>query len=103
MTYSPGHGGNMRPPDGRTPERNSMMATLETSQPLPAARYGAGAIVFHWTMFALVFIVGVLGLLHDSWPKQTQAFWINVHAVIGIFLWLLLLVRFSYRLRYSPP
>jgi cytochrome b561 len=54
-------------------------------------------------MFGLVVIVGILGLLHDSWPKQTQAFWINVHALIGLFLWLMLLARFGYRLRHSPP
>jgi cytochrome b561 len=51
----------------------------------------------------LVVVVGVLGLLHDSWPKQTQALWINVHALIGILLWLVLLARFGYRLRHSPP
>ena len=56
------------------------MATdpLESLQPLPAAgRYGSGAIAFHWSMFVLVVVVGILGLLHDDWPKQTQAFWIN--------------------------
>jgi cytochrome b561 len=66
-------------------------------------RYRSGAIAFHWVMFGLVVIVGILGLLHDSWPKQTQAFWINVHALIGILLWLVLLARFGYRLRHSPP
>jgi len=77
---------------------------LESSHPLqPAAHYRLGAIAFHWAMFVLVVIVGVLGLLHDSWPKQTQAFWINVHALIGILLWVVLLARFGYRLRYSPP
>lgn len=83
-----------------------MMATnpLEPTAPLqPAVRYRLGAITFHWAMFVLVVIVGVLGLLHDSWPKQTQAFWINAHALIGILLWVLLLARFGYRLRYLPP
>jgi len=48
----------------------------------PAARYGRGAMAFHWTMFTLVVIVA-------SWAaarylaKQTQAFWIGVHALIG--------------------
>lgn len=79
-------------------------APLESSHP-PAVeeRYRPGAIVFHWAMFGLVVIVGILGLLHDSWPKQTQAFWINVHALIGILLWLVLLARFGHRLRHSPP
>ena len=77
---------------------------LESAYPLqPAARYRHGAITFHWAVFALVIIVGVLGLLHDSWPKETQPFWINVHALIGILLWVLLLARFGYRLRHSPP
>ena len=78
---------------------------LESSHPLAILRriIVPGAIAFHWAMFVLVVIVGVLGLLHDSWPKQTQAFWINVHALIGILLWLLLLARFGYRIRHSPP
>ncbi len=67
------------------------------------ARYGAGAIAFHWATFALVVVVGVLGLLHDSWPKQTQAFWINIHALIGLFLWLLVLARLGWRARHAPP
>jgi cytochrome b561 len=54
-------------------------------------------------MFVLVVIAGVLGVLHDSWPKETQGFWINAHALIGILLWLVLLARFGYRVRHSPP
>ena len=69
----------------------------------PEARYRPAAMIFHWAIFVLVVIVGVLGLLHDSWPKQTQAFWINAHALIGILLWLVLLARFGYRLRHAPP
>jgi cytochrome b561 len=77
---------------------------LESFRPLPLEeQYRPAAVVFHWAMFGLVVIVGILGLLHDSWPKQTQAFWINVHALIGILLWLALLARFGHRLRHSPP
>jgi cytochrome b561 len=77
---------------------------LETSQPLPTAeRYRAGAIAMHWAMFVLVVIVGILGLLHDSWPEKTQSFWINVHALIGLVVWLMLFVRFWYRRRHAPP
>jgi cytochrome b561 len=77
---------------------------LESMHPMrTSGRYRTGAIAFHWVMFLLVVIVGALGLLHDSWPKDTQAFWINIHALIGILLWLLLLARFGYRLRHSPP
>ena len=67
---------------------------LEFAHPLPTGqRYRPGAIAFHWSMFGLVVIVGTLGLLHDSWPKQTQAFWINIHALIGLLLWLVLFAR----------
>lgn len=66
-------------------------------------RYGSGAIAFHWLMFALVVCVGVLGLLHDSWPKKTQQFWINIHAILGLLLWFTLMARFWWRRRHQPP
>ncbi|MEA3140880.1 MAG: hypothetical protein QOK23_3049 [Gammaproteobacteria bacterium] len=72
-------------------------------QPLPAARYESGAMAFHWLMFALVVIVGVLGLLHDSWPKQTQGFWINMHALLGLALWITLMARAWWRTQHPPP
>jgi len=77
---------------------------LETSHPLaPQPRYSTGAIAFHWATGVIVVIVGTLGLLHDTWPRSTQAYWINVHALIGIALWLVLLARFGYRLNHAPP
>jgi cytochrome b561 len=66
-------------------------------------RYGSGAIAFHWIMFVLVVVVGTLGLLHDSWPKQTHVFWINVHAILGLLLWLTLIARYWWRIRHAPP
>jgi cytochrome b561 len=69
----------------------------------PPQRYGSVAMRLHWSMFLLVVVVGVLGLLHDSWSKQTQGFWINVHAILGLLLWVLLFVRFSWRLAHPPP
>jgi cytochrome b561 len=67
------------------------------------SRYGSAAIAFHWLMFVLVVIVGALGLLHDSWPKQTQRFWINIHALLGLLLWCTLMARFWWRRRHRPP
>ena len=55
--------------------------------------YGRGAIAFHWITAVLIVIVGILGLLHDSWPRSTQAFWIDVHALIGLTLWMLVMAR----------
>jgi cytochrome b561 len=66
-------------------------------------RYGFAAIVLHWTLFVLVVVVGSLGLLHDDWPKRSQAFWINIHAIAGLVLWMLLIWRFWLRLKQPPP
>jgi cytochrome b561 len=77
---------------------------LETSQLMASTpRYGTTAIAFHWGVFVLVLIVGTLGLLHDDWPKTTQSFWINIHAMLGILLWVTVLVRLAWRLRNLPP
>ena len=66
-------------------------------------RYGGVAIFYHWVMAALVVIVGILGLLHDSWPHATQAKWINVHALIGLAVFVLLILRLTWRLSHRPP
>ena len=67
------------------------------------SHYGGIAMFFHWFMALLVVIVGTLGLLHDSWPRGTQARWIDVHALIGLAVWLLLMMRFAWRLSHRPP
>jgi cytochrome b561 len=77
---------------------------IETSAgSITVERYGSGAIAFHWIMAFLVVVVGTLGLLHDSWPKRTHLFWINVHAILGLLLWLTLIARFWWRMRHAPP
>lgn len=79
---------------------DSQQSTLPPSR---VERYGPVAIGFHWGMFLLVVVVGTLGLLHDSWPKQTQGFWINVHALVGLALWFSLFARFWWRAAHAPP
>ena len=54
-------------------------------------------------MFAMVVAVGVLGLLHDSWPRRTQAFWINIHALAGLVLWFTVMARLWWRAQHAPP
>jgi cytochrome b561 len=75
----------------------------EPGRAVAAARYDGGAMAFHWVMVVLIVVVGVLGLLHDSWPKTTQAFWINVHALIGLTVWALVMLRLGWRLGHPPP
>jgi cytochrome b561 len=67
------------------------------------ACYDNGAIAFHWTMAILIVVVGVLGLLHDSWPKGSSAFWINIHAILGLAVWVLVMARFGWRLTHKVP
>lgn len=76
---------------------------LEPQRTPGMARYGGGAMTFHWVMVVLITVVGVLGLLHDSWPKRSQAFWINIHALIGLLVWALLMARFWWRATHPPP
>ena len=81
--------------------------TIQGGQSLSAAtgteRYGPGAIAFHWSMVLLIVWVGALGLMHDSWPKSTQAFWINIHALFGLLVWALVIARLWWRSRHAPP
>jgi cytochrome b561 len=48
-----------------------------------------------------VVIAGVLGLLHESWPRHSHAFWIDVHALTGLLLWIVVLGRLC--VRFTPP
>ena len=91
-------------PDASVTELPVMDQRVETLRtPGSVERYGSGAIAFHWIMFLLVTTVGALGLLHDSWPKRTHVFWINIHAVLGLLLWLTLVARFWWRVKHPPP
>ena len=75
-----------------------------TAGPVATVRYGPGAMAFHWGTVVLIVAVGVLGLLHDSWPnKQSQTFWINVHALLGLSVWLLVMARLWWRSNHPPP
>ena len=86
--------------NSHTVYRREMNSAQDSYTP---SRYNGGAIAFHWLMFFLVACVGTLGLLHDSWPKQTQGFWINIHALLGLLLWFTLMARFWWRRRHRPP
>ena len=67
------------------------------------ARYTLPAILFHWTSFALVVFVGVLGLLFGSIPRPSRMFWINIHAVVGLAVLALAMARVLWRMRSPPP
>ena len=67
------------------------------------AAYAPAAIALHWMVFLLVVAVGWLGLLHDSWPRTTQAYWINIHAMLGLLMFALVLARIAWRMQHPAP
>ncbi len=77
--------------------------TDQTGAPGLPARYTLPAILFHWTSFALVVFVGVLGLSFGSIPRPDRLFWINIHAVLGLAVLALALARLLWRVRRPPP
>lgn len=79
------------------------MRTTQSQARAVALRYDRTAIALHWIMAALIVVVGTLGLMHDSWPRRSQAFWINLHALIGLSVWVLIVVRLWWRLSHPPP
>ena len=68
-----------------------------------STRYTLPAIFLHWTSFALVLFVGVLGLSFGSIPRPNRLFWINIHAVFGLAVLALALARVFWRMRSPPP
>jgi cytochrome b561 len=87
-----------------TPRGNrTMNSSAPPPNTRPVLRYDRTAITFHWITVILVVVVGVLGLLHDTWPRRSQRFWINLHALIGLTLWLLVMARLWWRSAHRPP
>src|ERR1700689_2438744 len=51
-------------------------------------------------------VIGVLGLLANSWPRQMLESWINIHALFGLLLCGLVFSRARWRVKHSarmPP
>ena len=47
-------------------------------------------------------VIGVLGLLGASWPRQMLELWINIHALFGLLLCGLVFSRCWWRVRHAP-
>jgi cytochrome b561 len=58
-----------------------------------AALYGCIALV--------VVVIGVLGLLRGSWPRQMLESWINIHVQFGLLLCGLALAHCQWRIKHS--
>ena len=67
------------------------------------ARYGTGAVTFHWTVAALIVFLGALGLLFDDIPREARPFWINVHVCVGLIYFVLVITRLLWRATHKAP
>jgi len=72
---------------------NSLAYTCSQERMLTAL-YGCIAL--------LAVVIGVLGLLGASWPRQMLELWINIHALFGLLLCGLVLTRCWWRVNRSP-
>ncbi len=82
-----------------------MTEVIETQEAPAAAtnRYGVPAILLHWTSVALIVFVGALGLCFGLIPRSSRLFWINIHAVVGLAVLILAVLRIVWRLRHGAP
>jgi cytochrome b561 len=77
-------------------------AVKQSVAPAPA-RYGAGAVTFHWTAAALIVFLCALGFLFDDIPREARPFWINVHVCVGLFYLALVIARLLWRATHKAP
>jgi hypothetical protein len=56
---------------------------------------------FHANLAPLAAVVGVLGLIHDSWPTPLSHRG-NLHVLFGSLLWLCVVARFYRRFKMEP-
>ncbi len=49
----------------------------------------------------LVCAAGICGLVRDSWPSPPHGQWVNLHAVFGLLLWVMVVVQFRRQARSS--
>ncbi len=77
-------------------------AMKQNVAPTPA-RYGAGAVIFHWTVALLIVFLGALGLLFEDIPREARPFWINVHVCVGLIYFALVAARLLWRATHRAP
>jgi cytochrome b561 len=65
--------------------------------------YDRVAIGFHWVLALLIAGMATLGFLLESFPRQTQLYWINIHVCVGIVYFALVLARLAWRVGHRPP
>jgi len=69
-----------------------------------AARYTATAQLLHWISTALLFLMLPFVWVAENFPPgPTRVFWYMLHESFGITIFLLVLVRLTWRFAHPPP
>ena len=66
-------------------------------------RYDDVAIALHWSIAVLILAAFVLGLTVDAFPKAWAGALVNTHALMGLAVLVLSIVRLSWRFYHPPP
>jgi cytochrome b561 len=77
----------------------------ETSMPqLAAGKYDSIAIAFHWVVAALLIAAVAIGLQLDDMPRgEVKGYWINIHNVLGLLAFIVVIGRIAWRAGHKPP
>jgi len=59
-------------------------------------------IALHGSLAILIVTIGVLGLLHGTWPRRIVESWINIHLLFTLLLCGTLFAQYQSRLMHSP-
>ena len=73
------------------------------TEALKVARYNSGSIALHWISAALIVALFAGGLTIDAFPKEWKSALINLHAIGGVTLLVLVVVRIAWRLTHPAP
>lgn len=65
--------------------------------------YDRFAIALHWIVAALIIWVGAVGLMFGNLLHAAKPFWLNLHAIVGLVLLILVAVRTVWRLAHPAP
>lgn len=66
-------------------------------------RYHSVAVVLHWAAAVLIIAALALGLTVDDFPKDMTGVVINVHALMGLAVLVLSVLRLGWRVAHGAP
>jgi cytochrome b561 len=69
----------------------------------PHSRYSTVAIALHWTIAALIIFNLILGSVMESFPRPVRFLLVGTHAIAGLLVLVLSVVRVLWRLTHPPP